>query len=62
MSCIGQVVRALDTLLLVHADHELNCSTAALRHLTTSGVDVFTAASGATGKHTIVPWPGDAII
>lgn len=30
-----RVVRALDTLLLVHADHELNCSTAAVRHLTT---------------------------
>ena len=44
-----RVVRALDTLLILHADHELNCSTAALRHLTTSGVDVYTAVSGATG-------------
>lgn len=43
-----RVVRALDTVLLVHADHELNCSTAALRHLASSGVDVYSAASGAT--------------
>lgn len=45
----ARVVRALDTILIVHADHELNCSTAAVRHLTTSGVDVYTAISGATG-------------
>ena len=44
-----RVVRALDTILLVHADHELNCSTAAVRHLTTSGVDVYTAVAGGTG-------------
>lgn len=49
-----QVVRALDTILLVHADHELNCSTAAVRHLTSSGVDVFTAISGGTGA-CVVP-------
>jgi len=45
-----KVVKALDTLLIIHADHELNCSTAAVRHLTTSGVDVYTSISGATGK------------
>jgi citrate synthase len=44
-----RVVRALDVILLAHADHELNCSTAALRHLTSSGVDVYTAVAGATG-------------
>lgn len=43
-----RVVRALDTILLVHADHELNCSTAAVRHLASSGVDVYSAISGAT--------------
>jgi citrate synthase len=43
-----RVVRALDTILLVHADHELNCSTAAVRHLASSGVDVYSAVSGAT--------------
>lgn len=44
------LVKALDTLFILHADHELNCSTAAVRHLTSSGVDVFTAFSGAAGK------------
>lgn len=43
-----RVVRALDIILLVHADHELNCSTAAVRHLASSGVDVYSAVSGAT--------------
>lgn len=39
--------KALDTLFILHADHELNCSTAALRHLSSSGVDVYSAISGA---------------
>ncbi|GJD06431.1 Citrate synthase, peroxisomal [Galdieria sulphuraria] len=43
------LVKALDTLFVLHADHELNCSTAAVRHLTSSDVDVFTAFSGAAG-------------
>lgn len=43
-----RVIRALDTILLVHADHELNCSTAAVRHLASSGVDVYSAVAGAT--------------
>ena len=30
-------------------DHELNCSTSAMRHLSSSGVDVYTALSGAAG-------------
>ncbi|GAB0496307.1 hypothetical protein MMPV_007619 [Pyropia vietnamensis] len=42
------VVRALDTLLLLHADHELNCSTATVRQLASSGVDATTAVAGAT--------------
>lgn len=41
-------VAAVDALLIVHADHEQNCSTAALRHLASSGVDVFSAVAGAT--------------
>mmetsp|Transcript_1881 Transcript_1881/g.3349 ORF Transcript_1881/g.3349 Transcript_1881/m.3349 type:complete len:449 (-) Transcript_1881:156-1502(-) len=40
------VIRALDVLLVLHADHELNCSTATLRQLTSSGVDLFSALSG----------------
>jgi citrate synthase len=43
------IARALETLLVLHADHELNCSTAALRQLSSSGVDVFTCVSAAVG-------------
>ncbi|BBG99743.1 citrate synthase 2 [Prunus dulcis] len=41
----------LDSLcsLILHAEHEMNCSTAAARHLASSGVDVYTALAGATG-------------
>lgn len=41
--------RALDILFTLHADHELNCSTAAMRHLASSGVDVYTCVAGAVG-------------
>lgn len=41
------IVRALDILFILHAEHELNCSTAAVRHLASSGVDVYTVISGA---------------
>lgn len=41
-------VRAVDALLTAHVDHEQNCSTAALRHLASSGVDIFSATAGAT--------------
>lgn len=41
--------RALDILFLLHAEHELNCSTSAARHLASSGVDVYTAVQGAVG-------------
>mmetsp|Transcript_19606 Transcript_19606/g.41340 ORF Transcript_19606/g.41340 Transcript_19606/m.41340 type:complete len:352 (+) Transcript_19606:232-1287(+) len=41
--------RALDVLFLLHAEHEMNCSTAACRHLASSGVDVFTSVAGAVG-------------
>jgi citrate synthase len=43
------LARALDVLLVLHADHELNCSTAALRQLSSSGVDLFTCVGGAAG-------------
>ena len=39
--------RALDILFTLHAEHEMNCSTAAVRHLASSGVDVYTAVTGA---------------
>ena len=41
------LVKALDILFVLHAEHELNCSTAALRHLASSGVDVYLAISSA---------------
>lgn len=42
-----KIVKVLDVLFILHAEHELNCSTAAVRHLTSSGVDVCTAVAGA---------------
>ena len=42
-----KLVRALDTLFILHAEHELNCSTAAVRHLSSSQVDVSSCVSGA---------------
>eukprot|EP00892_Ulva_mutabilis_P007801 jgi/Ulvmu1/5393/UM022_0188.1 len=41
--------RALDVLFTLHAEHEMNCSTAAVRHLASSGVDVYTAVTGGIG-------------
>jgi citrate synthase len=40
------LARALDILFILHADHELNCSTAAMRHLASSGVDVYSCIGG----------------
>uniref|UniRef100_A0A7S3YP81 Citrate synthase n=1 Tax=Lotharella globosa TaxID=91324 RepID=A0A7S3YP81_9EUKA len=42
-----KLARALDVLFILHADHEQNCSASGMRHLTSSGVDVFTSVSGA---------------
>merc|ERR1712216_794506 len=44
-----RLAKILDVLFMLHADHELNCSTAAMRHLTSSGVDVYSCLAGATG-------------
>ncbi|KAM0938343.1 putative transferase [Dioscorea sansibarensis] len=44
-----RLARALDILFILHAEHEMNCSTSAACHLSSSGVDVFTALSGAVG-------------
>ena len=32
--------------MILHAEHELNCSTAAIRHMTSSLADVYTSLSG----------------
>lgn len=44
-----RLARALEVLFIAHAEHELNCSTSAARHLASSGVDVYTAMGGAVG-------------
>lgn len=41
--------RALDQLFVLHAEHEMNCSSAAMRHLASSGTDPYTALAGAAG-------------
>eukprot|EP00951_Prasinocladus_malaysianus_P018067 scaffold143461_cov46-Prasinocladus_malaysianus.AAC.1 len=42
-----KLARCLDIMFILHAEHEMNCSTAAVRHLASSGVDVFVATAGA---------------
>jgi citrate synthase len=44
-----RLARALDILFILHADHELNASTAAMRHLSSTGVDVYSCVAGAAG-------------
>jgi citrate synthase len=39
--------RALDVMFILHADHEMNCSTAAMRHIGSSRVDPYSAIAGA---------------
>lgn len=40
-------MRAINILFILHAEHELNCSTAAVRHMTSSQADVYTSIAGA---------------
>jgi len=42
-----KIVRALDILFILHAEHELNCSTAAIRHMASSQSDVYSSLAGA---------------
>ncbi|MBA2283509.1 MAG: citrate synthase [Actinomycetota bacterium] len=42
------LAKALDTLFILHADHEQNCSTTAMRVVGSSHADPFTATSAAT--------------
>jgi len=44
-----KLAKALDVLFILHADHELNCSTSAMRHLASSGVDVYTSVAASVG-------------
>ncbi|EGR28210.1 hypothetical protein IMG5_181390 [Ichthyophthirius multifiliis] len=41
--------KALDILFILHAEHEMNCSTAFVRHLASSGVDIYSVIAGASG-------------
>lgn len=42
-----KIVKAFEILFILHAEHELNCSTAAIRHMTSSQSDVYTSLAGA---------------
>ena len=42
------IERALDVLFILHADHEQNCSTSAMRGVSSSRVDPYSAAAAAT--------------
>ena len=53
------LVKALDTLFILHAEHGLNCSTATMRQLSSTGVDPYTAISGA-GSALYGPYHGGA--
>ncbi len=44
-----KLVKALEVLFILHAEHEMNCSTAFVRHMSSSGVDVYTAIAMAAG-------------
>ena len=41
------LVRAMDVLFMLHADHEQNCSTSALRNIASSEADPYCAVAGA---------------
>ncbi len=42
-----EIVRALDLIFLLHADHEQNCSTATVRMIASSKANLFASAAGA---------------
>ena len=44
-----RIAHALDVMMILHAEHEMNCSTAAARHIASGGADVYTCLSAAIG-------------
>ena len=50
-----RLARAMDIMFTLHAEHEMNCSTAAARHLASSGVDVYTAIAGGISSVSFCP-------
>src|SRR2546430_14857723 len=53
------LARALDVLFILHADHEQNCSTTAMRNIGSSQVDPYSAMAGAAAALS-GPLPGRA--
>lgn len=51
-----QLARALDVIFILHADHELNCSTASMRQIASTGADPFICLSGMTGRINMAIW------
>ena len=43
----SKIVHALETLFILHAEHEMQCSTAAMRHMASAMADVYVSLSGA---------------
>ena len=43
----SKIVHALETLFILHAEHEMQCSTAAMRHMASTMADVYVSLSGA---------------
>ena len=41
-----RIIKAIEALFILHAEHELSCATAALRHMTSTQADVYTSLSG----------------
>lgn len=39
----------MDVLFILHAEHEMNCSTSFVRHISSSGVDIYTAIAMSAG-------------
>jgi citrate synthase len=44
-----EVIKALDLILLLHADHEQNCSTSTVRMIASSGANLFASVVGGVG-------------
>ena len=49
------LARAMDILFILHADHEQNCGTTAMRVIASSNADPYSAAAGAASALTIAP-------
>lgn len=46
------LAKALDVIFILHADHELNCSTAIMRQLTSTGMDPYMCVAG-TNRNSV---------